>query len=304
VDPREPFKGSWDRFDRAIAHRDEATKVWNDFISGEGEDDEPYSVSLYLDEEREGVGRATLRVWQNRPVPVILPILFGEYFYNLRAALDYAVYTTAVIDNHWQDPPPREKDLQFPICDSPESWRKNMFHVAPLNERHRSWIEQVQPYQGFEEGEVVDPRVRAIWWINYLARLDRHRELRVVGGYASERKPGVLVRTGVTIDWDQMGENIFVEDGAVTASFTVTPWAPGDEVEANPQTSISVDLKDFTTGDKRPADWLYAEMPLRLRLIESVIHSEVGRLEYDCVRRTRSEFVDTNWEGFKHPPDT
>ena len=40
-------------------------------------------------------------------------------------------------------------------------------------------------------------------------------------------------------------------------------------------------------------------MSVRLLLIESVIHSEVGRLEYDCLRRTRAKYLDKDWIGFK-----
>jgi hypothetical protein len=292
MDFEDPFKGCWDRYDRAIVHREEAAKVWADFL----DHDDAYSISLYMEPEREGVGRGTVVVRQYEPIPSLLSILMGEYFYNLRAALDYAVYATAVIDNGWHDPPPRERDLQFPVCDTPESWRANAFHVAPLSERHRSWIEQVQPYQGAE-----DPKVRGIYWLNHLARLDRHRELRVVGGYVVESNPLVRVKPPAVVAFERMPEEIFVEDDTVIARFTVSPWAEGDEVQANPNTSIDVELKDFAVGRPREATWLYERMDKRLWIMETVIHSEVGRLEYDCVGHTRAKYFDTNWAGFKKP---
>ena len=30
-----------------------------------------------------------------------------------------------------------------------------------------------------------------------------------------------------------------------------------------------------------------------------MIHSEVGRLEYDCIRHTRAKYLDKDWIGFK-----
>lgn len=289
----DPFKGCWDRYDRAISHREHAIELWNEFLNQA----DTYDVSVYVHPEREGVGKGTIRVWQRGELPALLPILFGEYFYNLRAALDYAVYATAVIDNHWKDPPPGEHILQFPICETPESWRKNAYHVAPLSDLHRAWVEQVQPYQGTD-----DPRVRGIYWLNHLSRLDRHRELRVVGGYVSESNPIVTVKAPAVVAFEPLGDEIFIEgiDGAEIARFTIAPWRGGDEVQANPQTSIDIELKDFAVGRPRSAEWLYQRLYTRLFLIESLIHTEVGRLEYDCTRSTRSKYLDTSWEGFKH----
>ncbi|MGK2852267.1 MAG: hypothetical protein ACSLFN_15350 [Candidatus Limnocylindrales bacterium] len=293
MDLNDPFKGCWDRYDRAIAHREEALRVWNAFVT---QDDDPYSIGLYMDLEREGVGRGTIKVWQDTPVPPLLPILFGEYFYNLRAALDYAVYATAVIDNGWQDPPPGEHVLQFPICESPKSWGANAFRVAPLSERHRGWIESVQPFVGGG-----NPRLRGIYWLNHMARLDRHRELRVVGGFLAEANPLVYGETGTVVTFDHMDNEVFVEDGTVIARFTISPWAEGDEVEANPQAGIDIELKDFFLGRPADAEWLRLPISRRLWLIETVIHSEVGRLEFDTMKRTRAKYLDKDWVGFKDP---
>ncbi len=250
--------------------------------------------SFYMHPRGEGVGGGTLRVSQDRPIPALLPILFGEYFYNLRAALDYVVYTTAIIDNGWRDPPPGKSVLQYPVCETPETWRNSAFHVQPLTARHRSWIELVQPYVGGE-----DPKVRGIYWLNHFARLDRHRELRIVGGYLAERNPIVRVKAPAVVAFDPMDGEVFVEKDAVIASFTVTPWTQGDEVEANPQTGIDIELKDFFLGRPPDAGWLRRPIRDRLFLIESVVEGEIGRFEYDAVRRTRCRYLNTDWEGFQ-----
>lgn len=294
MDLEDPFKGCWDRFDRAVTHRDAAMKLWSDFL-GNGD---AYDVRLYVQPEGEGVGRGTLRCWPSEEMPTSeLAILFGEYFYNLRAALDYAVYATAIIDNGWRNPPPGEHILQYPVCDTPASWRKNAYHVGPLSEKHRTWIESVQPYVGTD-----DPTERGIYWLNHLARLDRHRALRVIGAYVSESTPTVRVKAPVVVTFDEIDRHVFVDsyDGGAIASFTIAPWQEGDEVEANPNAALDIDLEDFALG--RPRDkptWLRLPMEIRLFLIESVIHTEVGRLEYDCTRRTRAKFLDKDWVGFK-----
>jgi hypothetical protein len=295
VDPRDPFKGCWDRLDRAIAHREEAVKVWNDFLA----DHDSYDAGVYVDEVREGVARGSVRIWQTRDVPAILPILFGEYFYNLRAALDHAVYVTAIVDNGWPNEPPHKDVLQFPICATEDSWRKQAYHVRALSDRHRGWVEQVQPYQGGE-----DPRLRAIYWINELARLDRHRGLRVVGGFITEAKMHVRVDPGSTVEFDPVeAPGVFIdrEDGAVIARFTVSPWSAGDEIAANPDVAITIEIEDFAIGRPPDAHWLRWALDKRLWLLETVIHSEVGRLEFDAMGTTRAKYLDTEWEGFTKP---
>lgn len=295
MDLEDPFKGCWDRFDRAVTHREAAMKLWADFLG----DENAYTIALHMDPEGEGVGRGRIKVWPSDGMPTSqLAIMFGEYFYNLRAALDYAVYATAIIDSGWRNPPPGESVLQFPVCDTPESWRKNAYHVGPLSEKHRTWIESVQPYVGTD-----DPTERGIYWLNHLARLDRHRALRVVGAHVSESSPTVRVKAPAAVMFDEMDREIFVDSeyGAVIASFTVAPWKPGDDVEANPNATLEVDIQDFVLGRPQSATWLRLPMSMRLFLIESVIHTEVGRLEYDCIRRTRAKFLDKDWVGFKSP---
>jgi hypothetical protein len=292
MDRDDPFKGCWDRLARAERHRDEAIEAWNAFLGG---DEDAYELGLVMDQEREGVGRGTLRVWQGRKMPSDLPILIGEVFYNLRAALDAAIYATAVIDNGWTDPPPNANVLQFPICDTPEQFRANAFRIAPLTDRHQRWVEQVQPYAGGE-----DPKLRGIYWLNHLSRLDRHRGLRVVGGYISEANIAVSAKPGSVVTFDPRPEKVFVNgsDSTVIASFTVAPWERGDEVDANPNAALDIEIEDFASGRPADAKWLYSTLKLRLFLIATVIDTEVGRFEFDTTRSTRSKYLAKDWPGF------
>ena len=106
-------------------------------------------------------------------------------------------------------PPPGEHVLQF-LSGTPESWRRNAYHVSPLSEKHRTWIESVQPYVGTD-----DPTERGIYWLNHLARLDRHRALRVVGAYVSESRPTVIVRAPAVVTFDENERHVFIgsQDG-------------------------------------------------------------------------------------------
>src|SRR5262245_10356953 len=56
-----------------------------------------------------------------KPLPMIAYILIGEAVYNLRAALDYLVFTLARIDSgRFQD------GTQFPIEDRPQTFAKRV----------------------------------------------------------------------------------------------------------------------------------------------------------------------------------
>ena len=48
-------------------------------------------------------------------------LILGEFPYELRAALDNALYAVAIIDSG-QNPPPNASQLEWPICSTPESW--------------------------------------------------------------------------------------------------------------------------------------------------------------------------------------
>lgn len=111
------------------------------------------------------------------PIPLIIALEFGEYLYNLRAALDHLAYTLAVFDSK-QDPPPREDAIQFPIYDTKDGFQRNEYRIEALSEKHREWIESVQPYMG-ENGPVH----YLLHWLNDLARKDRHRQLHVMGAH-------------------------------------------------------------------------------------------------------------------------
>lgn len=95
----------------------------------------------------------------------------------------YTAYALAIF-NTKRDPPPREATIQFPICESEPSFRSNEGRINPLAEKHRRWIEALQPY-----AYDAVPGQTAMYWVNHLARIDRHRKLQVVGGYITESSP-------------------------------------------------------------------------------------------------------------------
>jgi hypothetical protein len=276
----DPFEGSWCRFDRAATHRKAATTEWNAFLGND-----PYDFTLNVDSE----GNATLYVEQMIRVPPIVGVLMGEYFQNLRTALDYVVYDVAVHDSR-QDPPPNEGRLQFPIYATAAEWKRNQNRLAPLSETHRAWLKDIQPCFRSDQR----PQWDALYWLNELARLDRHRQLHVVGGYITESSPVVYAPKATGIFFEDVDPYVFFEGYAEIARFTVAPYEVGDVVEANPQTAIDIEIRELAR--LRPDNVTWLEWPIRFRflIIEALVDAIIGRFEKDCTGSTRSKFLKEN----------
>jgi hypothetical protein len=96
-------------------------------------------------------------------VSIRIPILIGEFCYNLRTALDYLVFELAKLDSRIQ-----QDGTQFPIEYKEKKFRgRRETYLKGVNRRHIAMIERLQPYTGCN-------------WLRALHALsnpDKHREL-------------------------------------------------------------------------------------------------------------------------------
>lgn len=284
-----PFEAAWRRFDRAETHRKAAAEVWNAWL-----EDEPYGFSV----THEGKGQFVLRVFQDHPTPPEMAIFTGEWLYNLRCALDYAVYDAAICATG-KNPPPGAGQLQMPIYFSEAQYRDNEYRLKPLADQHRTILESMQPYRH------DDPDTSALGWLHKLARIDRHRSLHVMTAFAAEIAPLVDgIPDSCTVDFD-FRERVITDYQAEIARFTVTPWQDEWEVQVNPQTGLDLEIS---------ADW--AASPFwgriayneRLYILEGVVISIIAPLEYDCTGTSRKAKVLTEsfraeCDSRRKPPD-
>ena len=107
----------------------------------------------------------------------------GYAVYNLRAALDYLVYSLAFLDSGSE-----QKGTQFPICSKPSNFEGSVKrgNLRGVNDAHRAMIEALQPYNGAK-------------WLTELAGLsnpDKHMHLTAVASHnfgtfqlASDHRP-------------------------------------------------------------------------------------------------------------------
>lgn len=240
------------RLERAKVHYREFGRIWNHFLTG-GEPIEPGSNWVEADRlehepydclvavEPDGEGRIEIEAIDFPGEELALE--FGEFLYQLRAALDSLVYETAIVV-FGQDPPPNAENLDFPIRASEAGFKNAAANIAPLADHHRMWIEDIQPYRAAYETEGLEFTAQALDAINDLARKDRHRGLRVVASWAANKSPLFDLPPGCNLEWVQTTDDGLLERENVIARFKIGGWSPGLEVHANPNCTIDVTIED------------------------------------------------------------
>ncbi|MGH3072184.1 MAG: hypothetical protein ACRDNB_07935 [Gaiellaceae bacterium] len=119
--------------------------------------------------EREGREHALYLSLSEEPDLVQWGIWLGDGMHNLRCALDHAVYDLAIRASG-KDPPPMERQLQFPIADCPKKWTDSKWRIKPLRDDAERVICDAQPYN--RPGELVTQPLRLL---RELDDADKHR---------------------------------------------------------------------------------------------------------------------------------
>lgn len=274
------FAAAWERWDRANEHRVSLASIWNDFI-----DTHPFDFAL----NPTGDGALVLQVWQESPTPPRFAVVMGEWLYNIRSALDYTLWATAVHDSG-QDPPPCEDVMQFPIYDTEKSWKRNEYRLKVLLPKHREMLHAQQPFHG-------DVDANYLGWINRLARIDRHR--RLVDGTAriAELQPVLAFPPDreVSVFW---GERVLTAGSADV--LLVRPKVEGElgDLRVNPRAGLDPEVAEWASSS------FWGAMPFskRLSLIQTFVASEIAVYEFDCTGASRKSDLLT--EDFRRDSDT
>lgn len=145
--------------------------------------------------------RGTLKAVTNVVPENDAALELGEFFYQLRAALDALVYQVAV-SHHGSDPPPYENSVEFPICIDSGKFDRNPVNKPPFPKELRDWLETIQPYNAAKTAAtnyaILNGQLQII---HDCARKDRHRRLHVIAAIPT------------AIDWD------FIVDGPGRVTF-------------------------------------------------------------------------------------
>lgn len=136
---------------------------------------------------------ATVERFENNTLSLEL----GEYAYQLRSALDGLIWD-AITFTQGAEPPADANGVYFPVFIPPitnrsKKFKDSAFLKYPFSEQLKIWLESIQPYQAVKaEGHPDRGIETALWDINDLARLDRHRRLRLVAAVPTTLRWGIV----------------------------------------------------------------------------------------------------------------
>lgn len=263
------------RIERAQSRSSEMSEVWNEYLKPH-----PFEFELV----RENETRYFFRVTQREPTPPELSLLFGEWLYNLRSALDYIVWATAV-HTTGKVPPPGEGDLQYPIYDDAGAWKRNERRLRPLADHHREMLLVMQPFNS-------DPDGNFLGWINRLARIDRHRRLTVWTARLAEVNPVFKIPSGSEprFEW---GQRVLASGVCDFARITFASAEEADGLEGNPRVGIDPEIAEW--GDS--PFWARVRFSDRLRMINLFVRVELGTYEYDCTGSSEHEALADSFKS-------
>ncbi len=166
------FTDSWKRIERAVVHGKAFKAEWESLI-------QPESYRVFIEMESDwtsGVAKAVPHVIPKNDLALEL----GEFFYQLRAALDAAVYQAAIFAEG-VDTPTKQDSIEFPIYIDSGKFNKNPINKPPFPEELRDWLESIQPYNTAKTANTNYSTLNGtLKLLHDCARKDRHRRLHVI----------------------------------------------------------------------------------------------------------------------------
>lgn len=179
-DPRIAFHGTLLRLKEATRQRTLFQDLWTKHLQAT-----PWAFSL---QQKEGL-EYSLIAHEKAPVPPQLGVYFSVWLQQQRAALDNALYAVAGI-REGTFPPTGGDVLEFPIARTLAEFNgRRTIRAKILDVETESFLESRQPYRNdpFEDQDALHG---PLYWLNELARMDRHRVMHV--GVGSIRISGAF----------------------------------------------------------------------------------------------------------------
>lgn len=153
------------RLDRSVEHFGAFRDAWAAHL-----DTIPHTVGVEVDDD----GRGRIVFTRLREPPAKLSLILGEFLYELRAALDNALYAVAMIDSG-ESPPPKASALEWPICADERAWKSHRDRrLGALSAEIQDALHAIQPFQA------QLPSWNCLRILNDMARTDRHRAVHFV----------------------------------------------------------------------------------------------------------------------------
>ena len=192
----------------------------------------------------DGTGSITVEV-ADPSVMLKISLEFGEFLYQLRAALDGVIYEGAVLQSG-ANPPPYERALQFPICSNPPEFHKARKSISPLSDECRSFLESIQPYNAptLPKDAMIDDPARCLGILGELARKDRHRRLHAVGLLPITARPQFNLPAVMQLGYLTVRKGFVLENDGEIATFRILGYRTDTQAQVNPNLTFQIAIME------------------------------------------------------------
>lgn len=228
------FVDSWKRIDRAIEHGKAFKAEWERVVNPES-----YSTSISMNSDWT---HGSIKSVTNIPPENDMALELGEFFYQLRAALDAAVYQVSVMEQGCE-PPAHENRVEFPICHDPNMFNRNPLNTDPFPLQLRSWIESIQPYNTAKTASTDYSTLnRRLETLHNCARKDRHRRLHLVAAVPTTMDWEFTITGPGRITYETPIQTNFLEGECVFLEFGVEGVRPESPTNIKLESAISIEV--------------------------------------------------------------
>ncbi len=199
----------------------------------------PYLISAEPQRDPEGyVGICHLR----EPLPEDIPLMFGDFLGNLRAALDYLAQALVIISGNAPINTGRQR-TRFPIHKYPP--KGGLTITGGVIQPILTHVKSLQPYN---RGKREDP----LFILNELVNIDKHRSVHMLLAYERINSLQLRLPGSETVVPSVEEGTVTLEDGAEIAFFP-TPLAEDKaEVKVTGLSAGQVVLGEFEVKGRLP----------------------------------------------------
>jgi hypothetical protein len=227
------FEDSWKRISRSRTH---AEALWAEVKRLFPQDG--YAVEIKKESERTFTANAKFKC-PSQDISISLEL--GEFFYQLRAALDAAVWKAVwILDG--TEPPPDANSLEFPIYPLQSKFESAAIHKHSFPQELRDWLGTIQPYSA--DKLVPDPDAGlnvTLEALHNFARKDRHRRLHVCAAFSKNVSFDIIpLSNKAAVEYVELlptdflkGKNAFLRFGVI---------GPIEELKINLATGFEIDI--------------------------------------------------------------
>jgi hypothetical protein len=229
------FIESHDRVRRAQEHANAFRDSYVKFLHSK-----PYGVVHKIRDDRNGV----IELVPLKSLEWNLPLILGEYFYQLRAALDGAMWKAYRLCGSAQHAAKIcDRDVYFPICETTESLKNAAFKRMALPNNLGKWIDSVQPCNGVEAANKI---ANDLLLINKRAAADRHRQLHLVGAVVRSDAPLVTLSPPAVITYMEQVTADPLKGEYVISRFGFEGVTSETEINVDANFSLNVKIEEVT----------------------------------------------------------